>query len=256
MLFVQMNTGDVSSKEILSALQHTYENRWTRADLFPVNFEKHITHGRVATHNTAKAVVFSYVILWVCSVIAAADLIKRSSIWKSFCFSFFLSFFQKYRSSKRVPRRSGRSSSKGILKGQYVRMSRELQLDGPSSRLSGCPVTAVVKNSPWCTGWESQQQRRKLRPASQISSLSAAVLIRADALVGPMFSSLEGYMLALPLAPSHNVQLRDARVLTRLLKSLGVSQSARCLGKTGGMSCRIQGRLRLLLSNFSLYLKP
>lgn len=145
MVFVQMNTGDVSSKEILSALQHTYENRWTRADLFPVNFEKHITHGRVATHNTAKAVVFSYVILWVCSVIAAADLIKRSSIWKRVCFSFFLSFFQKYRSSKRVPRRSGRSSSKGILKGQYVRMSRELQLDGPSSRLSGCPVTAVVK---------------------------------------------------------------------------------------------------------------
>lgn len=145
MVFVQMNTGDVSSKEILSALQHTYENRWTQADLFPVNFEKHITHGRVATHNTAKAVVFSYVILWVCSVIAAADLIKHSSIWKSFCFSFFLSFFQKYRSSKRVPRRSGRSSSKGILKGQYVRMSRELQLDGPSSRLSGCPVTAVVK---------------------------------------------------------------------------------------------------------------
>lgn len=145
MVFVQMNTGDVSSKEILSALQHTYENRWTRADLFPVNFEKHITHGRVATHNTAKVVVFSYVILWVCSVIAAADLIKCSSIWKSFCFSFFLSFFQKYRSSKQVPRRSGRSSSKGILKGQYVRMSRELQLDGPSSRLSGCPVTAVVK---------------------------------------------------------------------------------------------------------------
>lgn len=92
MVFVQMNTGDVSSKEILSALQHTYENRWTWADLFPVNFEKHITHGRVATHNTAKAVVFSYVILWVCSVIAAADLIKCSSIWKSFCFSFFLFF--------------------------------------------------------------------------------------------------------------------------------------------------------------------
>lgn len=144
MVFVQMNTGDVSSKEILSVLQHTYENRWTQADLFPVNFEKHIAHGRVATQNTAKAVVFSYVMLWVCSVIAAAHLIKCSSIRKSFCFSFFLSF-QKYRSSKRVPRRSGRSSSKGILKGQYVRMSRELRLDGPSPRLSGCPVTAVVK---------------------------------------------------------------------------------------------------------------
>lgn len=249
-----MNTGDVSSKEILSVLQHTYENRWTRADLFPVNFEKHITHSRVATHNTAKAVVFSYVILWVCSVIAAADLIKRSSIWKSFCFSFFLFFKNivpqnEYLADlEEAVQRAFEGSVRAYVEGASVGRAFVASL-GMSSHCCG-------KNSPWCTGWESQQQRRKLRPASQISSLSAAVLIRPDALVGPMFSSLEGYMLALPLAPSHNVQLRDARVLTRLLKSLGVSQSARCLGKTGGMSCRIQGRLRLLLSNFSLYLKP
>lgn len=254
MVFVQMNTGDVSSKEILSALQHTYKNRWTWADLFPVNFEKHITHGCVATHNTAKAVVFSYVILWVCSVIAAADLIKCSSIWKSFCFSFFLSFKNivpqnKYLADmEEAVQRAFWRVSTCVCRGSFSWTAFVASL-GMSSHCCG-------KNSPWCTGWESQQQRRKLRPASQISSLSAAVLIRTDALVGPMFSSLEGYMLALPLAPSHNVQLRDARVLTRLLKSLGVSQSARCLGKTGGMSCRIQGRLRLLLSNFSLYLKP
>lgn len=253
MVFVQMNTGDVSSKEILSALQHTYENRWTRADLFPVNFEKHITHGRVATHNTAKAVVFSYVILWVCSVIAAADLIKRSSIWKSFCFSFF---FSKISFLKTSTSQIWKKQFKGHFEGSVRAYVEGASVGRAFVASLGMSSHCCGKNSPWCTGWESQQQRRKLRPASQISSLSAAVLIRADALVGPMFSSLEGYMLALPLAPSHNVQLRDARVLTRLLKSLGVSQSARCLGKTGGMSCRIQGRLRLLLSNFSLYLKP
>lgn len=54
--------------------------------------------------------------------------------------------------------------------------------------LSGCPVTAGAKNSSWCTGWESQQQRRKLRPGSQIPSVSTAVLVWADALSSPVFS--------------------------------------------------------------------
>lgn len=41
-----------------------------------------------------------------------------------------------------------------------------------------------AKNSPGRAGWESQQQRRKLRPGSQISSASAAVFVRAGRCVG------------------------------------------------------------------------
>lgn len=39
------------------------------------------------------------------------------------------------------------------------------------------------KNRSWCTGWESQQQRRKLRLGSQISSS-----ILTQTLAGPVFS--------------------------------------------------------------------
>lgn len=77
-----------------------------------------------------------------------------------------------------------------------------------------------AKNSSWCTGWESQQQRRKPRPGSQISSVSADVLIWLGALAGAMFSSLSGRASAicsLPWAPSPTVHLRVSRVLTRLL---------------------------------------
>lgn len=41
-----------------------------------------------------------------------------------------------------------------------------------------------AKNSPRWAGWESQQQRRKLRPGSQISSASAAVFVRAGRRIG------------------------------------------------------------------------
>lgn len=80
--------------------------------------------------------------------------------------------------------------------------------------LSGCPVTGAAKNSSWCTGWESQQQRRKLRPGSQIPSVSAAVLVWPDALAGPMFLSLSGPILSYVLP---TVPLRVTRAVTRLL---------------------------------------
>ena len=57
--------------------------------------------------------------------------------------------------------------------------------------LPGCPVTAGLNIASWCTGWESQQQRRKLRPGSHISSVSVrSCAIWADALAGHTFSSI------------------------------------------------------------------
>lgn len=73
-----------------------------------------------------------------------------------------------------------------------LHMLRDCSLDEPllvSLRMSS---HSWGKNSPSCTGWESQQQRQMLRPGSQISSASAALLIWPDALAGPMFSSLSG----------------------------------------------------------------
>lgn len=49
-----------------------------------------------------------------------------------------------------------------------------------------------AKNSSWRTGWENQQQRQKLRPGSQISSVSTAVLVRAPALSEATFSPFSG----------------------------------------------------------------
>lgn len=56
--------------------------------------------------------------------------------------------------------------------GAYVRWSASI----PPVRLTSpwAPIHCRAINSPRWAGWESQQQRRKLRPASQISSASAA----------------------------------------------------------------------------------
>lgn len=82
-----------------------------------------------------------------------------------------------------------------------------------SLRLSGCPVRARAKNSSWCTGWESQQQRRKLRPESQISSASAAVLVWPDASAGPV----SGFEAERQLCAYLTVHLRVTLVVTRQL---------------------------------------
>lgn len=54
------------------------------------------------------------------------------------------------------------------------------------------------KNRSWCTEWESQQERRKQRPGSQISSVSSAVFIWPDALAGPHDSSYSELATAIP----------------------------------------------------------
>lgn len=101
---------------------------------------------------------------------------------------FFLSFFSKISFLKTSTSQIWKKQFKGHFEGSVRAYVEGASVGRAFVASLGMSSHCCGKNSPWCTGWESQQQRRKLRPASQISSLSAAVLIRPDALVGPMFS--------------------------------------------------------------------
>lgn len=71
---------------------------------------------------------------------------------------------------------------------QRVDLSRrKSSFNEVASCFTGCPVAGCGKNRSWCSGWESQQQRRKPRPGSQISSVSSAVFIWPDRLAGATF---------------------------------------------------------------------
>lgn len=117
------------------------------------------------------------------------------------------------------------------------------------------------KNSSWCTGWESQQQRRKLRPGSQISSASAAVQDTTGCFGRThVFITLRPSVVRLHVhALSSSVRLGGVtRLAWRLwIKCLRVRQMAS--GKQESMSCSIQAcsdQHWLLLSNFSPSCRP
>ena len=108
------------------------------------------------------------------------------------------------------------------------------------------------KNSSWCTGWESQQQGRKLRPGSQISSVSAAAAapVWPDALTGPMFASLAARASAIRICTSQGHSCAHRAASKRYLR---VAPSAS--GQQGGFSAVLKAWW-LLLSALCFIWKP
>lgn len=92
-----------------------------------------------------------------------------------------------------------------------------------------------AKNSFWYTGWESQQQRQKLRPASQISSVSTAVACMTGCSVRTLCHfEAELYVT---YCMFQFEQCRHEAALKEYLWGSVHNAS----GQKGGLSCRIQG---------------